>query len=189
MRPMIALLFVTLLLVHAPVRAYAATPTADSIERLMEITQSKALLEQSYANLEKNIRQLVLQSMGERQPTDAQLRLLDDLIARMSDLYRQEISWERLHPQFITLYMEAFDQAEIDGMLAFYEGAKGRATIAKMPMVQEKSQAMMQKMLMNLMPKLNALAVETLADMKQLQSQQQPQPEQQPEQQPQPEQQ
>ncbi len=167
MRMLVSLCLLTLLSMQSATQAYAAAPTEASIERLLEVTRSKALLETSYAGLEQNIRQFSLQSMGDKQPTGAQMRALDELIARMADLFRREVSWERLHPQFVALYMEAFDQTEVDGLITFYESAAGQAFVAKMPVVQQKSMAMVQTMMTNLMPQLNDLIARSVTDMPQ----------------------
>ena len=164
MRMIVSLCLLMFLQVQAPARAYAAAPTEASVERLLEVTNSKALLETSYAGLEQNIRQFSLQSMGDKQPTDAQMRALDELIARMAELLRREVSWERLHPQFRALYVETFDQTEVDGLIAFYESAPGKAAVAKMPTVQQKSMAIVQTMLASLMPQLNELIARSVTD-------------------------
>lgn len=55
-----------------------------------------------------------------------------------------EMSWAKMKPQYVRLYVETFDQDEVDGLLAFYATPAGQAMINKMPIVMPKMMGVMQ---------------------------------------------
>lgn len=78
---------------------------------------------------------------------------------------RELMRWEVLEPILIDIYRQSFTQSEIDGMLAFYRSEVGQAVIAKMPVVMQNSIQAMQARVAALMPKLQQLQRETVAQL------------------------
>ena len=102
---------------------HAAPASADSVRTLMDLTAARGMVEGMMKNLEATIRQgaasSIAQQSGGQPMTAAQQASLDRLIARMTDLLTKSLRWEDLEPDYIRLYVDTFDQDEIDGMIAF----------------------------------------------------------------------
>ena len=73
------------------------------------------------------------------------------------DMMKKELSWESLKPEFEKLYAETYSTEELKGLIKFYESPIGRKFTAKQPEMQQKSMVMVQKMMMKIMPKIQAL--------------------------------
>lgn len=134
------------LAVAAPLQASAAEPSAASVERLLTITRSEAVLEQMYGNFEQAMRAGMQQAVGNRRLTAQQQAILDAAPAEFAAVMREELGWARLKPLYVGIYRESFTQAEIDGMLAFYATPAGQAMIEKLPQVMNRSMQLMQVM-------------------------------------------
>ncbi len=79
---------------------------------------------------------------------------------KVMDLMQKELSWETLKPEFEKLYAETYSTEELEGLIKFYQSPIGKKFIAKQPEMQQKSMLMVQKMMMRIMPKIQALTKE-----------------------------
>ena len=77
--------------------------------------------------------------------------------AKIMSLMQKELSWENLKPEFEKLYAETYSVEELTGLVKFYESPIGRKFTAKQPEMQQKSMIMVQRMVMRIMPKIQAL--------------------------------
>lgn len=125
--------------------AHAAAPTPESIDKLLEVTATEKLV----ANVHNQVEQAMKSSMAQTfkaQKLDASAqKLAEDLAKRISDDLQEELSWEKLKPIYVQVYTETFTQEEIDGLIAFYQSPAGKAFVAKMPVVMQKSMVLMQQ--------------------------------------------
>ena len=76
---------------------------------------------------------------------------------KIMDLMQKELSWKTLKPEFKKLYAETYTAEELDGLIKFYKSPIGKKFIQKQPEMQRKSMIMMQKLMMQIMPKIQAL--------------------------------
>ncbi len=146
--------------------AQAAPASAESIERLLALTRVETLLDSMYGNLEQLMRQNMRQSLGDRPLTAEQRRVIDELPGRFSKVMRQEFNWSTLKPMYVRVYQESFEQPEIDGLIAFYASPTGQAFVDKMPLVMQKSMALMQEQMRTLVPRMTREIEQTLKDAK-----------------------
>lgn len=135
---------------------HAAPASVESVETLLHLSRAEASMEASYAGVEQLMR-TSMSGITQGKPLSAeQQRVLDAAPAKFTAVMREEMSWAKLKPHFVKLYAETFDQAEIDGLIAFYRSPAGQAFIDKMPVVVQKSMAMTQTLMQSLMPKMQA---------------------------------
>lgn len=156
-------LFPTMLL-WAACGAWAAPPTEASIDRLLTLTRAEAVLDQVYAGIEQSIRQGMLAATQGRTLSAEQQRAIELAPARLALLLRQELSWAAMKPDHIEVYRSSFDQAEIDGLIAFYESPIGQAFVAKMPQIVQKSMQASQARVQGFVPRLQAAMREVLRE-------------------------
>lgn len=161
---MIRTTLIALLLTATASGSFAAPPSAESIERLLAITKTEALVESTSADFDAYLRQAMLDAMP-GQATAAQKKVMDDFVPRMAALMREEFTWARLKPEVIRIYQESLDQAEVDGLLAFYETPVGQSTINKMPLIMQRTMVLTQEQMRQLMPKINQLMQDSMKNL------------------------
>ena len=82
--------------------------------------------------------------------------------ARILDLVRSRISWEKMRPEYVKMYSEIFSDEEISGMLAFYQSPAGRGMLQKMPLVIKQSLEIAQARMAELSPEIERIVRESL---------------------------
>lgn len=144
--------------------AHAAPPSDASIATLLSVTQSDKMMDTMYANMEQMMRQGMQAATKGRVLTAEQARVMELAPARLAKVMREEITWAKLEPMMVQIYRENFEQAEIDGLIAFYQSPVGQAFVAKMPVVMQRSMEASQQQLHAFMPKLQATMVEVMKE-------------------------
>lgn len=161
-RPWLAALATSTLLLALP--AHAAEPSAESVDKLLVVTKSQALVEQMYGHMESAMRAGMQQALGGRRLTDRQQALVERAPAEFAAVMRQELSWEKIKPIQAGIYRETFTQEEINGLIAFYESPLGRSFIDKMPVVMQRSNQLMQALTAPMMDKMRAAMERAVAE-------------------------
>lgn len=156
-------LMAAVLLSLLPLSAPAAAPTEASLEQLMEVTRVREFMASMQAPIEQNIRASAALALKGKSLTAAQQQELEVALQKIATIVRSEISYEKLKPTYLKIYRESLDQAEVDGMIAFYQTPAGQAVILKMPVITQKSMGAVQEMLGSLMPRLEAALKATAA--------------------------
>ena len=159
-------LIVTEIVAVVTAQANAAPASPDSIETLLTVMKTEAMLDSMYASIEQIMQKSMQQAAGGKPVTPEQRRILDAVPGSFLAVMKSELTWEKLKPQFVQLYLETFDQEEIDGLLAFYRSAPGQAFINKMPTVMQKSMAIGQSQMQTLLPKMKAAIEQAVSDAK-----------------------
>jgi hypothetical protein len=144
--------------------AHAAPPSDASIATLLAVTQSDKMMDSLYANIEQQLRQGMRIASQGKALTAEQARVLELAPAKVAKAMREEMTWAKLEPMVVQIYRESFEQAEIDGLIAFYQSPVGQAFVAKMPAVTQRSMALSQQQLQAFMPKLQAAMAEAMKE-------------------------
>src|SRR5262249_16135383 len=124
------------------------------------------LIDGMYAQVDATMQKSIQDALGGQQLTPEQQKIFDDMRARMIVILKDTMNWETLEPMFIDLYKKTFPQQEGDGMPAFYKSNAGKAVIAKLPLVMQNTMGMMQNRLAAMMPKVQQLQQETMAQLR-----------------------
>ena len=148
-----------LLLVALP--ACAAPPSEASIDRLIQVTDLERTFATSQRMSEGMMRSMAERQVHGRQMTQEQRQRMDAAMERTMATVRDEMSFAKTRPYLVRIYTETFTQEEVDGLIAFYDSPSGRAFIAKMPVVMQKSMQVMQERMAPLMRRLEAELRET----------------------------
>jgi hypothetical protein len=146
--------------------AYAANDklaSEESVRKLLEVTESRKRLDGMWQSDDGRMQTTMSQALGDRKLTDEQQKMLNDLRAKVVKIMKEEMSWEFMESFMIEVYTKSFTQEEIDGMLAFYATPAGRSLITKMPHVMQRSMEAMQERLAVIIPRIQELQKETLA--------------------------
>ena len=136
------------------ISAYATTPTTESIEQLIEITQSKQQYEQSLKYSEQSYNDMMQQII------DSQKILLSEknklkfksLQTDMLALIMKESQWEKIQPDMIQIAQNVYTQEEVNSMIEYYRTPIGQSILKKMPIAAEKNNVLVQQKMSKFMP-------------------------------------
>ena len=135
---------------------FAAPPSEASLERLLKPTDLEKTFATSQRMSEAMMRTMVDRQTQGRQMTQEQRQRMDATMEKSMATVRDEMSYAKTRPFLIRIYTETFTQEEVDALIAFYESPAGRAFVAKMPVVMQKSMLVMQERMQPLMRRLEA---------------------------------
>ena len=57
---------------------------------------------------------------------------------------------------YVKIYAESLDQADVDGLIAFYQTPAGQAMLSKMPLVAQKSMEAVREMMGSVLPRIES---------------------------------
>jgi len=157
------------LLLLTPALTMAAPASEASIKQLMEISEARRMTDsmtaQIKSQMEAAMNAAIQRNLKGEALKPAQQRAVDNMAKRMTDLLAGELSYDKMEPKFIPAYRETFTEEEVAGMIAFYKTPTGQAVIHKMPTLVQKTMAMSQESVMRLMPKLEEIQKQFVAEM------------------------
>ena len=149
-----------------PSAAPSAAPTEASIKQLLEVSQSRKLVESVMTQMDN----LMLQSIAQAtkgQPIPPKVQ--NDIDKRRNELLammRELLDWKKLEPMYVRIYQKTFTQPEVDGMIAFYKTPAGQAVMSKMPAAMQNTIDEMQQMMGPVMQKMQQMQQDVVAEMK-----------------------
>ncbi len=146
--------------------AIAAPVSGASLRELLEVTQSRKLVDNMRAQVEAQIGNDIQKSLDGKTPNAKEQQAISKMKDRMIALTVSELTWEKLEPMYMRMYKEAFTEEEVGGLLAFYKTPAGQALITKMPMLMQKIMAEVQTMVGAMVPRMQSIQKEFAADMK-----------------------
>ena len=79
---------------------------------------------------------------------------------KMMDLMADVLSWDKIKDDYVALYAGTFSAEELKDLIAFYKSPAGQAFTRKQPELTMKTMEMTQKLMMQVMPKIQALSKE-----------------------------
>jgi hypothetical protein len=141
--------FVLVTIVHAedaPKRALA--------EQLLGAMQMQKTIEKSFEMVKQMIpAQMKQMGVSEEASSDK----AQEAMRKTMDLVMQEMSWDKLKGDYISIYAETFTVEELKGLVQFYESPIGKKFIEKQPELMKRSMQISQEQMMILMPKIQEL--------------------------------
>lgn len=133
--------------------ARAQEPSASHLqaaEDLLQTTNYPALLERN------------IEAMLEAEITaNPQLKPFKDIMHQFMIKY---LSWETLKPEAKRIYVEAFTEAELRELAAFYQTPLGKKALTKMPEIFQQAAIIGQKTVRDHLPELQAAIAKKVAE-------------------------
>jgi len=157
-----------LLAVH-PAVAADSKPTEESVKQLLDIMNSRNLVDGATGQIESAMQASMKQWFAGRQPTPDQQKILDDMRLKTASIFKEQMNWEKIQPMLIDIYQRSFTQEEVNGLISFYNSGPGKAVLAKMPAVNQNSTKAIQDLMTPIIPKLQKLQQDTAAQLEALQ--------------------
>jgi hypothetical protein len=146
----------TLTFILTGLAASAQEPTKEAkITRLLALMKAEALADQVFERMKAETATMSTADATEKERAHAQ-----EIQAKIMDLVKDRMSWEKMRPVYVKMYSETFSGEEIDGMLAFYQSPAGQAVLEKMPQLVSRIMALAQSQMASLMPEIERLVKE-----------------------------
>ena len=150
-------------LVLAACAANDKLASEESVRRLLEVTESRKMLENVWQHVQASMDITMKQLLGDQKLTEQQQKQMDEIRTKVVAIMQEELSWEFMESMMMQVYTKTFTQEEIDGMLAFYASPAGRSVITKMPVAMQHSMEIMQERMSTMIPKLQQMQKEMVA--------------------------
>jgi uncharacterized protein len=132
---------------------------AEDLLQTMKVDQmTKPLFDQMRSMMDQQFTQ-----MGASEDMKPILKRYTD---KLLDIMEQTLNWQNLKEDMISIYMHAFTEDELKGMLAFYKSPVGQSVIQKMPTAMQQSMVLMQKHMPELLEKLKKISEELAEEIK-----------------------
>lgn len=139
-------------------------PHRAAVEKLLSLTNQDQLINQAL----DQVKQLTLKQFQQFLPsetTPGQQAIIEKHYNKMFEVVKAEMSWSKMKEDFIQIYISNFTEKEINEVIAFYETPIGKKFIEKTPVIMQQSTEISQKYTLNMMPKLQKIAEELVAEL------------------------
>lgn len=132
--------------------AAAEPASAQSVERLLELTNAKRLMQAVQAQQRATMDAMI--AARNRGLPPEKLEQAQAAGRKAYDTVINELSWDKLEPLIVQVYTETFTEEEIRGLIAFYESPAGRAYIEKMPQATQRTMQLIRERVAPIMERL-----------------------------------
>ena len=124
--------------------------------QLLDQLKMQKLLDSTYSSMSK-MQEQAFAGAGTKLSPEAQVKASKQMEASM-EIVKKEMGWDTIKPIFVKIYADNFDEAELEGIIAYYKTPVGQKWIEKQPAIQaETMQAMTQ-----IMPKIQAAMMKAM---------------------------
>ena len=150
------ILLAALIALCAAFPAHAQGEPADDtrIDRLLEVTRARQMLDAMLPQIEASQRQMVAQMTGGRELDAAQQQRLDAILASSATTVRKTLAWENLEPVYRDIYRQTFTGEDVDAIVAFYESPAGQRMLDRMPELMQNTMAAMQRLVVPMLQQM-----------------------------------
>lgn len=150
-----------LLLISAPVLADSASHAVEA-RRFLELTRVDRLTVPAYSQVQQMFARRFAQSGGQAN----QKPLLERYRAQANAALDKVVGWDKLGPDLVALYTDAFSEAELKQLVAFYQTPLGSKLLEQMPQLMAISAQRTQERLQAAAPEVDRLLGQMDAELK-----------------------
>ena len=137
------------------------------VEQMLTLSKVDSISKQMLANVPDRVKQAASRQMLVQTATTAeQKKITQDYLTQMGTIAQKGASWDAVHPKLVDLYMQAFTEPELDGILLFYKTPSGQALIAKTPELSGKTIELLQGTVNQMEPDFKAATLAYQTNMK-----------------------
>ncbi len=142
----------------APQAATEVNPAKRAkVEQVLSLTNTDKVSQQMLAGFPDRVKTLAArQPMVQAASTPEQKKLTADYLDQMGKIAGTAANWDAAKPKIVDLYMTSFSEADLDGMIAFYNSAAGKAMVSKTPELAAKTIDILQSPITLLGPQFEA---------------------------------
>ncbi|MGY0504706.1 DUF2059 domain-containing protein [Luteimonas sp. e5] len=136
--------------------AFAAPPSDAQLERLLQVMEVEATVEQMVAAVMEQTVAGVQQSVQDFDLEPAQRERMEASLARQQSHLRDLLAWDTLKPIYMRVYAQTLEANEVEALTAFYSSPEGRSVMAKLPLLMQRSMQEMQPLMQSALQKMMA---------------------------------
>jgi hypothetical protein len=144
--------------------AWAAPASDASIEKLLGLMKAPSTLDGIFGIIQGQIGQSLQETFAGKSLTPQQQKVIDQLPSTVMASVKQDLSWDKVKPIYIDAFRDTFDQAEIDGISAFFASPAGQAYANKQGMLTQRTNAALESKMQPLLARAQAAVVAALKD-------------------------
>lgn len=152
-----------LLIFSSPLRAADAGHTSQA-EQFLKQADAHRMTVPVYIQ----VQQMFAERFAQSQAPDSQRALLERYQSRADAVLDREIGWDKLRPELVALYTEAFSEQELVQLNEFYASELGRKVLALLPQLNARSAQLTQARLQAAVPDVNKLLEEMTSELQTL---------------------
>lgn len=130
-------------------------------ERFLELVSAHRLTVPVYAQ----VQQMFAERFAQTQAPESKRALLESYQSKADAVLDREIGWDKLKPDLIALYSEAFSEQELAELNEFYASELGKKVLARLPQLNARSAQLTQARLEGAVPQVNKLLAEMTAEL------------------------
>lgn len=134
----------------------------EQVVELMNLMNMPSIMDSMYAQMEVMM-QNTSKDLGVK---PSEQPILDRYYAKTTRIMREEMSWEKMEPHIVDLYVRNFNEKEISDMLAFYKTDTGRSVLKKLPLLMQESMQFAEQMVKAFLPRLQEAAKELESELR-----------------------
>ncbi len=132
---------------------------AEELLKLMKTDQMmKPLFEQMSSMMDQQYKSMGL--------PEADRSVLEKYNAKLMKVLQEQLGWDKIKDDYISIYAETFTEDELRAVSAFYRTPAGRTYIRKMPVLMKKSLALSQRKMPEILGRMQQLTAGMLREMK-----------------------
>lgn len=128
----------------------------ESVEQLMELTEASKMIDAIHEQISVMFDGMYKQ-MG---ITQTERPAFENYMKKTANLLERELNWNSFKEPMIDIYTKHFSEEEVKGLIRFYQSDLGRSMTEKMPLLMQDSMLISQQQMKEVMPKIQALALE-----------------------------
>lgn len=134
--------------------ALAAPPTDADVNRLLAASRAQSILDSMLPQIDKLQREQFEQYASKRQLTADERAKMERIQQRTSQVFREELSWQKMRPMYLDLYKQTFSKEDVLAMAEFYESPAGQSLLDKMPVLMQNVMVAVQTRLQPMLERL-----------------------------------
>ncbi|MFZ2318772.1 MAG: DUF2059 domain-containing protein [Pseudomonas sp.] len=139
------------------VMADAKSHAADA-EKFLILAHADKLAVPVYAQ----VQQMFAQRFAQAKAPESKKALLESYQAKANVALEKAVGWDKIKPDLVKLYTTNFSEAELKGLIEFYQSPLGKKVMEKMPTLSAQSAQMTQGRLEKAVPEVNKLLAEMM---------------------------
>ena len=130
-----------------PGLAWAAPPSEEQIERLLQLTDAQRQTEALWMQMEAQIQGAVESMLPPDASPEEHASVARALETTMAPL-RRMLTWEKMRGLYVEMYQKTYEAEDVEAIIAFYETPAGQRLLERQPLLMQNlmqaSQRMMQ---------------------------------------------
>ena len=156
MKRWIAMFFVAMAVAPVGARADEASKQA-KVKELFAVMHMEHNLDRMRSAMEQQVQATAKNAPGTEQMTPEKAKMQQEFIDNSMKVVDANFGWTVLEPAYVKLYADTYTEAELDGIVAFYQSPAGQAVLTKTPELSAGVMQIVHSRMGDFQPKMQAL--------------------------------